>query len=396
MARDEPIQTSDQVKRLPGASTSAHAATFGPQSESSQTLHATSHLRGAWRWLFAIAKWLAAVLSGVIVALLGPAALDQLKRTPPAEQLRQYISSKRADGWQLIAGRQVQLQVAGERSWLLVFRDSRKRRSDQLDVLRRSSGTVRQVFSFEAAPQRPKAARVPSDRSARPFNLRLDAVADLMGATGAEQVLLTLGGPDYHLRYPLVLWVDQFSQSVRLSPAFTGDITIGPRASAPVNRTGQHTLEGVRLMRTLYSMPTRLRDITNREPTIATFGADSVAVLHRDGQVFLAAGFVVAEADHHTDIEPDSHCIMDNELDLADVKPGTPIPPYLCPGFPQRPFPPAPEYLNIKAWRFNRQGIAPATTFCGGSAFIAKALGAGSARPLREHWVSYFNAGRLC
>lgn len=347
------------------------------------------------------------VVSAIIVALLVAAVVQLLRGSPPAEQLRRYISSKQADGWQLIVGRQVQLQVAGDRSWLMVFRDSRGHRSDELDVLTQRSGALRQAFAFQAAPQRPREARVPPDPRHGVFNVRLEAVTDLMGATGAEQALLTLGGPDYHLRYPIILWVDQFSRTVHLSPAFTGGVTIGPRAPrVPAQRPGvfldpvppsRTLLTGFRLVRTLYSMRTRLRDVANREPPIVTLGADSVALLHRDGQVFLAAGFVVAETNRRPAIEQDSDCIMNNQLDQADLaRPGGVITPYSCGTDPQAPHPPVPAYLNMKAWRFDRQGVSPATTFCGGRAFIARAQGAGNRRPLRENWASYFKAGRLC
>jgi hypothetical protein len=358
------------------------------------------------RWpLVVFATWPASVISAVVVALLAAAILQRLEGDSSGDRLSQYVSSKRAEGWQLAVGRRVQLRVAGQHYWLFVFRDASGIRSDEVAIVDNEPGDLRQAFAFQAVAQPPRERRLPLGHIApRPYDVRLEAVTDLMGVVGTQQALLTLGGPDHDLRYPVILWLDQFTGIIHLSAVFTPGLVVGPRlqpagaGGSAITRAadpGSVALAGYRLVRTLYGRPTHLRDVANRERPIDTLGAESTTLLDRDGSVYLAAGFVVAESNRPRAWQ-DSDCPL-ADIDTHDsLKRGGIVTPHRCAESRSSPQSPIPAYLNMKAWRFDRAGVSPTTTFCSGAAYIVRSRQASDRALLRDHWRAYLRAGRRC
>jgi hypothetical protein len=395
----------DRTKAPPATSTSTRPATIARFHSAANGAAQTNDPRTRRRPLIVLATWPASVISAVVVALLAAAVLQRLEGDSSGDRLSHYVSSKRAEGWRLAVGRRLQLRMAGQHYWLFVFRDVRGVRSDEVAIVDNEPGDLRQAFAFQAAPQPPRERRLPLARAApRPYDVRLEAVTDLMGVVGTQQALLSLGGPDYHLRYPVVLWLDQFTGRIRLSPVFTPGLVVGPRlqragaGKLPVTGSadpGSVALAGYRLVRTLYGHPTHLHDVANREPPIDTLGAESITLVDRDGSVYLAADFVVSESTRPRALE-DSDCAL-ADIDAHDsLRRKAIVTPHRCSASLSSRQPPIPAYLNMKAWRFDHAGVSPTTTFCSGAAYIVRSRQGSDRDLLRDHWRAYLRAGRRC
>ena len=240
------------------------------------------------------------------------------------------------------------------------------------------------------------------EKKTYPYTVELRAVDDLTGNPGAEQALLTFSGPDYHLRYPVVLWSDQLSERVQLTAVLTGGFVVGPRPIDRVPIRGRtkdgvgiidhksSRLAGYRLVKQLYRDNTVITPAFGNHPPLRTLGAETMTLIEEEGRVFLVVGFAVEEGgDSSAYRDPDTA-----DCDLRILKQHLLLPFTCITGAPEGR--PVPRYLNMKAWAFDRQGVAPSTTVCYGRLEIVRARGIDNPQPLRERWRSARRLGRAC
>jgi hypothetical protein len=355
-------------------------------------------------WLIAVVAWCFGLMSAVLGGLIVNYLQDRLEGPGLQEELRQYVSDKRAHGKVVVVDRRADIAGLGVPARVLVLRDRRAKQSDELVVLEERGDDLREAFTFqpradvgrfprfEASPT--AAVRVPDSdgaeripRSRRDFRpvltsrfryrylLRYEDAADFTG-TGETQLLFALQGPLSFLRYPMVLSHDPLTGSYKVTPVMPGRVEVSPR---PVYSEDDYTHD-----RHLYRRPPQvIRLVGPRQKPIRSAGAHAFALIRAPDGLYLAAAFVVAWGG--VGVSPDLDCGLD-------------VPPaggqYGCGGLGERVG--VPKFANMKAWRFEHQGAKPDVVFCDGPATIIRLVGADAAPDLRRNWRRYIRVPRFC
>jgi hypothetical protein len=300
-----------------------------------------------WRKRLVLIAGTATAIVGAVINQIAVGGIMGVINGPTlAEELRTLVDEERADG--RVRTADVTLPLAVDRTFrVMVFRATDRRRSDELVITEQRGDDLDERLRFEPAP----APRGGSGRPV-PYRMAVEEVADLVGSRGEEQVLLSLSGPVRYLNYPVVAWWDDIAERVKLDAALDEQVIVGPADRG-----------GLRLVRSLYDKPTVIRDIEGREPPLRSVGAYSFALVERRDALLLTAGFVVKET--FVPVESDEDSAVAGCL-FAAAENGGCVGTALMMGT-------APGRINVKLWRFDRQGVRPSTTYCGGQRTIVRA-----------------------
>ena len=301
----------------------------------------------AWRKRLLLVVGTATAIIGAVVNQLAVGGIMGVIRGPTlAEELRTLVDDEHRHGRVRTADLTVPLAV--DRTFrVMVFRATDRKRSDLVVITEERGDDLDERLRFEPAPAPPRRSGTPE-----PYRITVQGVADLVGSRGEEQVLLSLSGPDHYLNYPVVAWYDDIAERVRIDAALDEDVIVGPADQG-----------GLRLVRRLYGKPTIIPDTAGRQPPLRSSGAYSFALVPRRDALMLTAGFVVREARVQIESDEDS-AIAECRFAVAEKRGcvGTASALGLAPG-----------WLNVKLWRFDRQGVRPSTTYCGGRRTIVRA-----------------------
>lgn len=279
---------------------------------------------------------------------------------------------------------------------VLVLRAQTPSTSDRLVVYDERDGTLVEAFSYEPIPEiahvhqptYPPTLNTYAEGAApqKPNGYRISimAVRDFTGDANPD-VLLTLSPQLYLKNVPVLLAYDQLAADYVLEPIFADRFEVGGDWSAP-----SVTLEDLQVRRYLYRGEQAPILSTGSSPGIPSLGAANFALIQHRGELYLAAAFALNLRYRQVSLSLDVDCAPMRHLRAAMR--WKVIPP--CGGGAASTVRHS-TLFNMKAWRFRRQGVQPASEFCDGPRMVFRATGE-TTRALHRNWRKYISRGRFC
>jgi hypothetical protein len=330
-----------------------------------------------WRKRLVLVAGTATAILGAVVNQIAVGGIMGVINGPTLpEELRTLVNQERHDG--RVRTADVTVPLAVDRTFrVMVFRATDTKRSDELVITEERGDDLDERLRFEPAPY-----RRPANGKLVPYRIAVEEVADLVGSRGEEQVLLSFSGAQVYLNHPVVAWWDDIAERAKLDAPLGRDFVVGPADGGG----------GLQLVHKLYDKPTLIRDLHGRQPPLRSRGAYSFELVDHSGALMLTAGFVVREDPIPIESDQDAAvagCTFAAAEAAAKGQPVGCVGTALATG-------PAPGRINVKLWRFDRQGVRPSTTYCGGRRTIVRAApDSAAAAGLRRGVVPFETAAGL-
>jgi hypothetical protein len=338
-----------------------------------------------WRKRLVLVAGTATAILGAVVNQIAVGGIMGVINGPTLpEELRTLVNQERHDG--RVRTADVTVPLAVDRTFrVMVFRATDGNRSDELVITEERGDDLDERLRFEPAPY-----RRPASGKLVPYRIAVEEVADLVGSRGEEQVLLSFSGAQVYLNHPVVAWWDDIAERVKLDAPLGSDFVVGPADDGAELRGSQ--VRGIQLVHKLYDKPTVIKDVDGRQPPLRSRGAYSFELVDHRAALMLAAGFVVREDPIVIESDQDSAVAT---CAFAAAEAAAKGQGFGCVGTALATGP-APGWINVKLWRFDRQGVRPSTTYCGGRRTIVRAArDSAAAGGLRRGVVPFETAAGL-